>query len=120
MDGAKGKPPLSTGRRQVQPISPQLSVARAGADRPRQPRGPSKRARSDDEPDPELGPAQVTCLSFYKPFSTLHAAQMTAQHAPIWQAALVHASEMLHVMTACMSSYTSAPRPQSSTPCTPL
>ena len=63
MDGAKGKPPLSTGKRQVQPISPQLSAARAGAGRPRQPRVPTKRARSDDEPDPEPGPSQVICLS---------------------------------------------------------
>ena len=98
MDGAKGKPLLSTGRRQVQPISPQLSAARAGAGKPRQPRGPSKRARSDDDPDPEPGPGQVTCLSSYEPCSTLHAAQMTAQQVSIGRAALVRVYPLHHTL----------------------
>ncbi len=102
MDGAKGKPPLSTGKRQAQPISPQLSAARAGAGRPRQPRGPTKRARSDDEPDPEPSPAQVICMSFrLAPLCMQHKSLLGIP--PGWQAVKAHVyphtrqSEMLHI-----------------------
>ena len=60
MDGQKGK--FSTGKRQVQPISPQLKPARPGAGRPRATGMGSKRARSDDEsemPPPEPRTGQV-------------------------------------------------------------